>query len=310
MTEAGFEGPVPITTLAEALSIQPVSVNQMARKMEEAGLLVYQPYKGIALTPEGGRIATRTLRYRRLWEVFLFQHLRMPLEEATAKACDFEHDTSENLANRLDAFLGFPSISPHGKPIPQVDSSVLEPPLVALATLTLGQCATVIRFDLSETARSFLNDQGIYPGVALTIAAATNESLLVHVGENFVALARSLAEAVQVEQEANKNFENGPVRCEPEKGKVAMEFTAELKNKIPLDKMKVGQLGAVVHVGGKGPARRRMVDMGLVPGAEVKVVRMAPLGDPVEFEVMGYSLSLRKSEAREITVELLPEARP
>jgi ferrous iron transport protein A len=50
-----------------------------------------------------------------------------------------------------------------------------------------------------------------------------------------------------------------------------------------------------------------MMDMGLVPGTEVKVVRVAPLGDPVEFEVKGYSLSLRKSEAREITVEVLTE---
>jgi len=70
-----------------------------------------------------------------------------------------------------------------------------------------------------------------------------------------------------------------------------------------LDKLKVGQTGIVVHVGGAGPGRRRMMDMGLVTGAEVKVVRVAPLGDPIEFEVKGYNLSLRKSEARDITVQ-------
>jgi Fe2+ transport system protein FeoA len=47
-----------------------------------------------------------------------------------------------------------------------------------------------------------------------------------------------------------------------------------------------------------------MMDMGLVTGAEVKVVRVAPLGDPIEFEVKGYSLSLRKSEARNVFVEV------
>jgi len=47
-----------------------------------------------------------------------------------------------------------------------------------------------------------------------------------------------------------------------------------------------------------------MMDMGLVSGAEVKVIRVAPLGDPVEFQVKGYSLSLRKSEARNITIEV------
>jgi ferrous iron transport protein A len=68
--------------------------------------------------------------------------------------------------------------------------------------------------------------------------------------------------------------------------------------------MHVGQTGTVIRVGGQGPARRRMMDMGLVSGAKVKMVRVAPLGDPVEFEVKGYSLSLRKSEARDITVEI------
>jgi ferrous iron transport protein A len=47
-----------------------------------------------------------------------------------------------------------------------------------------------------------------------------------------------------------------------------------------------------------------MMDMGLVPGTEVRVLRMAPLGDPIEFEVKGYSLSLRKSEASKIQVEV------
>ena len=78
----------------------------------------------------------------------------------------------------------------------------------------------------------------------------------------------------------------------------------DLVSAIPLHSLKVGDHGVVVSIGGKGPARQRMMDMGLVPGAEVKVLRVAPLGDPVEFEVKGYSLSLRKSEAKEILVEV------
>ena len=75
-------------------------------------------------------------------------------------------------------------------------------------------------------------------------------------------------------------------------------------SQVTLDQLSVGQRGIVVRVGGKGAVKRRMMDMGLVTGAEVKVVRAAPLGDPVEFEVKGYSLSLRKKEASDITVEL------
>ncbi|MGC9359378.1 MAG: FeoA family protein [Anaerolineae bacterium] len=66
----------------------------------------------------------------------------------------------------------------------------------------------------------------------------------------------------------------------------------------------MGQQGIVVRVGSLGPAKRRMMDMGLVPGTPVTVRRVAPLGDPIEFTVKGYSLSLRKSEAHEVIVEI------
>ncbi len=75
-------------------------------------------------------------------------------------------------------------------------------------------------------------------------------------------------------------------------------------NQVPLHQLQVGQRGVVLQVGGKGPARQRMMDMGLVPGAEVKVMRVAPLGDPVEFQLRGYNLSLRKSDAHAITVRV------
>ena len=73
---------------------------------------------------------------------------------------------------------------------------------------------------------------------------------------------------------------------------------------LPLHELKIGQRGTILRVGGEGPAKRRMMDMGLVAGTEVKVVRVAPLGDPIEFRIKGYSLSLRRSEARNVTVVL------
>ncbi len=72
---------------------------------------------------------------------------------------------------------------------------------------------------------------------------------------------------------------------------------------VPLSELKPKERGTIVKVGGDGPVRRRMLDMGVVPGTEVEVVRVAPLGDPVELLIRGYHLSLRKEEAREILVE-------
>jgi Fe2+ transport system protein FeoA len=70
-----------------------------------------------------------------------------------------------------------------------------------------------------------------------------------------------------------------------------------------LSELKPKEKGTIVKVGGDGPVRRRILDMGVVPGTEVEVVRVAPLGDPVEFLIRGYHLSLRKEEARDIFVE-------
>ncbi len=70
-----------------------------------------------------------------------------------------------------------------------------------------------------------------------------------------------------------------------------------------LEELKPGQEGTVVSLGEKGPSRRRIMDMGITPGVVVKVIKVAPLGDPVEVNVRGYELSLRKTEARQIQIQ-------
>ena len=70
-----------------------------------------------------------------------------------------------------------------------------------------------------------------------------------------------------------------------------------------LSELKRGEKGRIVKIGGGGSLRRRLLDMGLVPSSEVKMERVAPLGDPIEIKVKGYNLSLRKEEAESIQVE-------
>lgn len=72
-----------------------------------------------------------------------------------------------------------------------------------------------------------------------------------------------------------------------------------------LDRLSPGESGKVLRLSGEARVRRRLMDMGVTPGAEVLVERLAPLGDPIEIEVRGYHLSLRKREAAQIAVEPL-----
>ena len=71
-----------------------------------------------------------------------------------------------------------------------------------------------------------------------------------------------------------------------------------------LDQIEKGETGLIKKVEGEGKFRRRLFDMGVTPGAEVKLRKKAPLGDPIEVTIRGYELSLRKVEAALVTIEV------
>ena len=84
-----------------------------------------------------------------------------------------------------------------------------------------------------------------------------------------------------------------------------LDSVAEGVAEMSLDRLQVGQKAKVIRVTGTGEARKRLADMGLLPGAELEMVRIAPMGDPIEIRVRGFYLSLRKQEAKDVTVEPL-----
>lgn len=71
-----------------------------------------------------------------------------------------------------------------------------------------------------------------------------------------------------------------------------------------LDSLPIGQEAVITAVGGQGALRCRLLDMGLIPKTAVRIDKIAPLGDPLELQVRGYALSLRKEDARNIEVEV------
>lgn len=91
---------------------------------------------------------------------------------------------------------------------------------------------------------------------------------------------------------------------------VAVERCAEtdLAPERSLDALAPGEVASVTRVAGDGPIERRLLDLGLLPGTVVSVLRRAPLGDPVEYELRGYRLCLRRSEASRVRVTPAPPA--
>lgn len=82
----------------------------------------------------------------------------------------------------------------------------------------------------------------------------------------------------------------------------AVMDVAEMRAKMTLDKLSVGSKSKITAVGGQGALRRRLLDMGLTPRTEVLVRKVAPMGDPIEINIRGYELTLRKEDARNIEI--------
>ena len=283
----------------------------MCRKLQDYGLVIYRPYKGASLTKEGHQLACFVLRRHRLWEVFLVNELGFDDKQSHKIACQLEHATPEALAERLDDFLEFPKANPQGELIPRANGETAKQSLSSLTDLSTGQGGHVVKWDMNKSTQVFLEEQGLRRGADFTIVATTEDSLLIQVKGKHISLAKTLAEAIKVEEnewesqvDDKEYIESDKKKQTPLTNKEKSEMISKTGMQIKLHELKPGQRGIVVHVAGQGAVRRRMMDMGLVPGSEVEVVRVAPLGDPIEFTVKGYSLSLRKSEASNIKVEI------
>ncbi|OGX86898.1 metal-dependent transcriptional regulator [Hymenobacter glacialis] len=134
---------VSTNRIAAALDTRAASVTDMLRRLADKGLLAYEKYRGVQLTPEGQRLALLTIRKHRLWEVFLVQQLGFNWDEVHDVAEELEHVQSPLLMRRLDAFLGHPALDPHGDPIPAEDGAMRRPTHRLLADLVVGEQGTL-----------------------------------------------------------------------------------------------------------------------------------------------------------------------
>ena len=117
---------VSTNAMAMHLAVKPPSVTSMLQVLAELGWAEYRPYRGARLTVAGKKLALSLVRKHRLWETFLVEHLGFGWEEVHDIAEQLEHVDSISLVERLDAFLGHPTVDPHGDPIPDANGKLPE----------------------------------------------------------------------------------------------------------------------------------------------------------------------------------------
>jgi DtxR family transcriptional regulator, Mn-dependent transcriptional regulator len=110
--------------IAAYLNVKPATATNMLQKLSEKKLISYKPYSKVLLTKAGEKIALQVIRKHRLWEVFLVNKLAFTWDTVHDVAEQLEHISSDELINRLEAYLQYPSIDPHGDPIPDKDGNL------------------------------------------------------------------------------------------------------------------------------------------------------------------------------------------
>ncbi|MFM1781167.1 MAG: hypothetical protein RJB49_1463 [Bacteroidota bacterium] len=138
LSEATSED-ISTNAVAELMQTKAASVTDMLRKLAEKGWVNYQKYQGVRLSPAGEKIALSIVRKHRLWEVFLVDKMGFNWDEVHEIAEQLEHIESDELVQKLDAYLGFPKTDPHGDPIPNKEGILPELAYLHLSDIKAGK---------------------------------------------------------------------------------------------------------------------------------------------------------------------------
>ncbi|MCB0520344.1 MAG: metal-dependent transcriptional regulator [Lewinellaceae bacterium] len=140
--------------IATIVDTTAASVSDMLKRLAANQWVHYQSHRGVTLTNEGKKIATMLVRKHRLWEMFLVEVLNFSWDEVHDLAEQLEHVQSDELIERLDAFLGRPKFDPHGDPIPDAEGNFAQRLQMPLSALRVGEWGVIV--GVLEQSAAFL----------------------------------------------------------------------------------------------------------------------------------------------------------
>jgi DtxR family Mn-dependent transcriptional regulator len=267
-----------IESLAGVVGLRRRDAADLAARMERGGL-IRATGGGLRLTPQGEAWALQVVRAHRLSERYLSDEVGVALGDVHRMAEQREHMLTPAQADRLETQLGHPRFDPHGDPIP-APGQVLQPaesvPLTDWPIGTRGRIAHVE--DEPPVIFTQILAEGLLPDTIVEVAASDERGLHIRVDGHECWLAAIVA--------ANIFVEPPPERVEAE----------------PLSILQPNERGTVVYLKCGGLTRRRLMDLGLVPGTRVQVVHSAALGEPHAYRVRETVIALRREQAEQILV--------
>jgi DtxR family Mn-dependent transcriptional regulator len=158
------------SAIAGRMGVRPPSATAMVKRLGALGLVEHERYRSVELTPSGERVALEVIRHHRLLELYLSQALGLSLDAVHSEADRLEHALSEELEERIDRSLGYPTHDPHGDPIPDADLVIADERTACLSTLEPGEEATVVRIsDAEPEMLRYLAARDIVPGTRVRV---------------------------------------------------------------------------------------------------------------------------------------------
>jgi DtxR family Mn-dependent transcriptional regulator len=161
---------LPMGQLAAALRVAPGTATTMVKTLADSGLVEYEPYTGVRLTPAGDKLAAMVVRRHRLIELFLVRVMGLSWDEVHEEAEQLEHAVSDRLIDRIDEMLGRPAADPHGDPIPNSDGAFKPQNVQSLMTCPLDTPVTVTRVvDQDKIFLRFIESHDLKPGQSIRV---------------------------------------------------------------------------------------------------------------------------------------------
>lgn len=273
-----------LESIAGSLDLPLEMAADIVARLEQRNLL-RSTAGALTLTVEGRSYALRVIRVHRLWEHHLADESGLQETEWHDDAERREHILTAEEADALAARLGNPAFDPHGDPIPSSTGAVPQRTGVPLTDLPAGRLGRVIHVeDEPKTVYAQLVALGVHPGTQVRVIESRPDRVRFTADEEEAVLAPLLARNITVQQIANEERIPGPYRT--------------------LAGVAAGEPAVVVGIARscRGQQRRRLMDLGVVPGTTVVPEMVSMGGDPVAYRVRGSLIALRRNQAQQIYV--------
>ncbi|MDX1501193.1 MAG: iron dependent repressor, metal binding and dimerization domain protein [Thermoanaerobaculia bacterium] len=277
-----------LMSLSGALAVSGDRAAELVEQLAELELVTTDGER-YELTAEGRAYALRVVRIHRLWERYLADETGLEPGSWHYEAEHREHTTSPEEAEALSASLGHPRFDPHGDPIPTAEGEIMPPRGRSLTELAEGEVAEIVHVeDEPEAVYAQLVAEGLHPGMRIRVLEVSPRRIRFAAEAEEHVLAPVIAANLSVVRLERDQEPTGPVER--------------------LSGLAVGESGRIAAIlpSLRGPERRRILDLGLVPGTEVSAELGSAGGDPTGYRVRGAVIALRRQQADQIQIERMP----